>query len=137
MHEASLLTDLAAALAAAFAGGFLARLFRLPPIIGYLAAGIAISPFTPGYVADVGTVGQVAELGESYLVTALGRGVGRHLFALAHNHDPRPVQPGRRRRSMVTVMAGLLRFVRDFDRAARKKYPAADTGELRPPCRLQ
>jgi DNA polymerase IV len=46
------------------------------------------------------TVRQVAELGESYLVSVLGRGVGRHLFALAHNRDPRPVQVGRRRRSM-------------------------------------
>jgi DNA polymerase-4 len=46
------------------------------------------------------TVGQVAELGEVALIAMLGRGSGRHLHALAHNRDPRPVQVGRRRRSM-------------------------------------
>ncbi|MGH2773852.1 MAG: DNA polymerase IV [Actinomycetota bacterium] len=46
------------------------------------------------------TVAQVALLGESALVRMLGAGVGRHLHALAHNRDPRPVQVGRRRRSM-------------------------------------
>ena len=48
----------------------------------------------------IATVGQVAELGEAVLVTMLGRASGRHLHALAHNHDPRPVQVGRRRRSI-------------------------------------
>jgi len=46
------------------------------------------------------TVGQVAELTESTLVTLLGRAAGRQLHALAHNRDPRPVQMRRRRRSM-------------------------------------
>ncbi|WP_236792859.1 DNA polymerase IV [Amycolatopsis sp. GM8] len=46
------------------------------------------------------TVGEVARLGEATLVSMLGRGAGRHLHALAHNRDPRPVQVGRRRRSM-------------------------------------
>jgi DNA polymerase IV len=46
------------------------------------------------------SVGQVAQLAESTLVLLLGRAVGRHLHALAHNRDPRPVQVGRRRRSM-------------------------------------
>ncbi|NYI90934.1 DNA polymerase-4 [Amycolatopsis endophytica] len=46
------------------------------------------------------TVGQVAERGEAELVALLGRAGGRHLFALAHNRDPRPVVAGRRRRSM-------------------------------------
>ena len=46
------------------------------------------------------TVSQVAELGETALVQLLGRASGRHIHALAHNRDPRPVQVGRRRRSM-------------------------------------
>jgi DNA polymerase IV len=46
------------------------------------------------------TVAQVAHLGETRLVRILGRGSGRHLHALAHNRDPRPVEVGRRRRSM-------------------------------------
>jgi DNA polymerase-4 len=46
------------------------------------------------------TVGQVARLAEEVLVSILGPASGRHLHALAHNRDPRPVQVRRRRRSM-------------------------------------
>jgi DNA polymerase-4 len=46
------------------------------------------------------TVGEVAQLAEPALVSILGRASGRHLHALAHNRDPRPVQVGRRRRSI-------------------------------------
>ena len=46
------------------------------------------------------TVGEVAQFGETALVALLGRAPGRHLHALAHNRDPRPVQARRRRRSM-------------------------------------
>src|SRR5947199_3512047 len=45
------------------------------------------------------TVGQVAQLGEAALVSMLGRASGRHLHALAHNREPRPVQAPRRPRS--------------------------------------
>jgi DNA polymerase-4 len=48
----------------------------------------------------IGTVGQVAQLGETALVSMLGRGSGRHIHALAHNRDPRRVRTGRRRRSI-------------------------------------
>ena len=46
------------------------------------------------------TVGEMAQLSESHLVAILGRGAGRHLYALAHNQDPRPVEGGRRRGSI-------------------------------------
>ena len=46
------------------------------------------------------TVADVAPLGESALAAIIGRASGRHLHALAHNRDPRPVQTGRRRRSI-------------------------------------
>jgi DNA polymerase-4 len=46
------------------------------------------------------TVGEVAELAELVLVSILGRASGRHLHALAHNRDPRPVLVGQRRRSI-------------------------------------
>jgi DNA polymerase-4 len=46
------------------------------------------------------SVGEVSELGEGALVAMLGKAVGRHLHALAHNRDPRPVQIGRRRHSI-------------------------------------
>ncbi|WP_433065629.1 DNA polymerase IV [Dactylosporangium sp. CS-033363] len=48
----------------------------------------------------VSTVGQVARLGEATLISMLGEGQGRHLHALAHNRDPRPVVVGQRRRSI-------------------------------------
>ena len=61
-----------------------------------------VGPKTAAKLRRVGikTVGEVARLDEDSLVAMLGRGSGRHLHALAHNRDPRPVQPGRRRRSM-------------------------------------
>jgi DNA polymerase IV len=46
------------------------------------------------------TVGEVAQLAEAVLVSMLGRAAGRHLHALAHNRDPRPVKMRRRRRSI-------------------------------------
>ena len=51
------------------------------------------------------TVGEVARLAESVLVATLGRAAGRHVHALAHNRDPRPVRVGRRRRSIGTQRA--------------------------------
>ena len=61
-----------------------------------------VGPVTADKLHDHGivTVGEVAQLGEAALVSILGTASGRHLHALAHNHDPRPVQVGRRRRSM-------------------------------------
>jgi len=48
----------------------------------------------------VRTVREVARLGEPTLVSLVGQAAGRHLHALAHNRDPRPVDTGRRRRSI-------------------------------------
>jgi len=61
-----------------------------------------VGPVTAARLRDRGivTVGRVARLGEAALVSLLGLAAGRHLHALAHNHDPRPVQVGRRRGSM-------------------------------------
>jgi DNA polymerase IV len=61
-----------------------------------------VGPVTANKLRDRGitTVGEVARLGEAALVSMLGRASGRHLYALAHNHDPRPVRVGRRRRSI-------------------------------------
>ena len=61
-----------------------------------------VGPVTANTLRDRGitTVGQVAQLAEATLVSILGRASGRHLHALAHNHDPRPVQVRRARRSI-------------------------------------
>jgi monovalent cation:H+ antiporter-2, CPA2 family len=75
MEQLGLLTTLAAALAIAFVGGLAARLMGLPALVGYLVAGIVISPFTPGYVADIETIRQLAELGVIFLMF----GVGLHM----------------------------------------------------------
>jgi DNA polymerase-4 len=61
-----------------------------------------VGPVTAGKLRSRGitTVGHVARLAEQELVLMLGPAAGRHLHALAHNRDPRPVQVGRRRRSI-------------------------------------
>lgn len=66
-----------------------------------------VGPVTAAKLRErsVTTVDQVSRLGEATLVRLLGRAAGRHIHALAHNRDPRPVQVGRRRRSMGTQRA--------------------------------
>ena len=77
-HDISLLTTIAGGLGLAFVFGLLAARFRLPPLLGYLLAGIVAGPFTPGFNADVALASQLAEVG----VILLMFGVGLH-FSLA------------------------------------------------------
>lgn len=72
MHDLPLLINIAMALVVAFIGGVLARRIGLPTIAGYLLAGIAIGPFTPGFVGDVDTIRQLAELGVLFLMFGVG-----------------------------------------------------------------
>src|SRR5574341_988653 len=72
MHEITLLINIVVALVVAFIGGMLARRIGLPTIIGYLLAGIAIGPFTPGFVGDIETISQLAELGVIFLMFGVG-----------------------------------------------------------------
>ncbi|MGL4512215.1 MAG: cation:proton antiporter [Lacipirellulaceae bacterium] len=71
-HETSLLSTIAVGLAFAFVGGWLAQAVRLPPLVGYLLAGIAVGPFTPGFVADVAIAPQLAEIGVALLMFGVG-----------------------------------------------------------------
>lgn len=73
-HETPLIATLAIGLALAFALGAAAHRLRLPVIVGYLAAGIGIGPFTPGFVADQKIAAELAEVG----VILLMFGVGLH-----------------------------------------------------------
>jgi len=73
-HDISLITTIAVGLAFAFVGGFIANQLRLPPLVGYLLAGIAVGPFTPGFIADARLAPQLAEIG----VILLMFGVGMH-----------------------------------------------------------
>ncbi|MGH9313080.1 MAG: cation:proton antiporter, partial [Vicinamibacterales bacterium] len=71
-EDLGLVGDLAVVGAAALVGGSLARLVRLPPIIGYLAAGIVIGPSTPGFVADLDETRRIADLGVALLMFTIG-----------------------------------------------------------------
>ena len=59
-------------LALAVAGGWLARRFGLPAVIGYLAVGLVVSPFTPGYVADRPQLQFLADVGVVLLLFEVG-----------------------------------------------------------------
>ena len=71
-HELDLVLTLACALTAALVFGLVARKVRLSPIVGYLLAGVAIGPFTPGFVAHAGLASQFAELGVVLLMFGVG-----------------------------------------------------------------
>jgi monovalent cation:H+ antiporter-2, CPA2 family len=73
-HETALIALLAAGLGLALVMGFLVTKVKLPPLVGYLLAGIIIGPATPGFVADVALSQQLAEIG----VILLMFGVGLH-----------------------------------------------------------
>jgi CPA2 family monovalent cation:H+ antiporter-2 len=72
MHDLPVLTNITVALIVAFIGGMVARRLGLPTIVGYLLAGIAISPFTPGYIGDSEILHQLAELGVIFLMFGVG-----------------------------------------------------------------
>jgi monovalent cation:H+ antiporter-2, CPA2 family len=73
-HDTDLLFTIAGAFAAAFLLGFGASKIGLPPLVGYLVAGIALGPNSPGFVGDVDLAQQLAEVG----VILLMFGVGLH-----------------------------------------------------------
>jgi CPA2 family monovalent cation:H+ antiporter-2 len=76
-HDVPLIATVAMGFVLAFAFGFLADRLRLPPLVGYLLAGIAAGPFSPGFVADAALTAQLAEMG----VILLMFGVGLHFSA--------------------------------------------------------
>jgi CPA2 family monovalent cation:H+ antiporter-2 len=104
MHEAGLLVNIAVALVVAFLGGVAARRIGLPTIVGYLLAGILIGPFTPGFVGNTETIGQLADLGVIFLMF----GVGLH-FSLRDLGKVRNVAiPGALSRMLAASLLGLL-----------------------------
>ncbi|MGY3603340.1 MULTISPECIES: YbaL family putative K(+) efflux transporter [unclassified Bradyrhizobium] len=74
LHDTPLIATIVAGLGLAFVFGALAQRFRLPPLVGYLLAGVAAGPFTPGFVADQSLATELAELG----IILLMFGVGLH-----------------------------------------------------------
>jgi K+:H+ antiporter len=71
-HEPVLISTIAIGLTAAFIGGFIARRVGLPAIVGYIAAGVAIGPFTPGLFADPTVATELAEIGVILLMFGVG-----------------------------------------------------------------
>ncbi len=78
-HHSPLIATIVIGLVLAFVFGTAAQRLRLSPLVGYLLAGVAVGPFTPGFIADQDLANQLAEIG----VILLMFGVGLH-FSL---HD--------------------------------------------------
>lgn len=71
-HDVDLIILLAVGFGMALIFGYIAARLRLPPLIGYLIAGIIISPNTPGIVGDIHLANQLAELGVMFLMFGVG-----------------------------------------------------------------
>src|SRR5215472_5459948 len=73
-HIAPLVATIVGGIGLAFILGTIANRLRISPLVGYLLAGVAVGPYTPGFVADQGLAAQLAEIG----VVLLMFGVGLH-----------------------------------------------------------
>ncbi len=73
-HDTPLIATIVAGLGLAFVFGAIANRFRIPPLVGYLVAGLLVGPYTPGFVADQSLALELAEIG----VILLMFGVGLH-----------------------------------------------------------
>ena len=104
MHgEFALFATITMAVLTAFIFGFLARKLRLPSLVGYLVAGLVISPFTPGFVGDADAAAQLAEIGVIFMMF----GVGLH-FSLKDLWSVRGIAiPGAVLQTTLSTLAGL------------------------------
>jgi len=71
-HNVSLISTIAAGFGLALVFGYIAARVKVPPLVGYLLAGVLIGPATPGFVADVDLAGQLAEIGVMLLMLGVG-----------------------------------------------------------------
>ena len=103
LHVPPLVSTLAIGLVLAFSLGVLAHRLKLPPLVGYLLAGIVLGPFTPGFVADQNIANQLAEVG----VILLMFGVGLH-FSLEDLLSVRGIAiPGALAQGLVATPLGM------------------------------
>ncbi len=83
-HQTPLIATIAAGFVVAYAFGLLAHRFHIQPLVGYLIAGVAVGPFTPGFVADPAMASQLAEIGIILLMFGVGLQFSlKDLFAVA------------------------------------------------------
>ncbi|EGI76956.1 YbaL family putative K(+) efflux transporter [Hylemonella gracilis] len=71
-HDLSLIATVAFGFGIAMVLGLLATKLHMPPLVGYLVAGIVVGPHSPGFVADVGLASQLAEIGVMLLMFGVG-----------------------------------------------------------------
>jgi CPA2 family monovalent cation:H+ antiporter-2 len=71
-HDTALIVIIAAGLGLALVFGLIAVRLRLPPLVGYLLAGLAVGPYSPGFVADPALAQQLAEIGVILLMFGVG-----------------------------------------------------------------
>ena len=102
-HHTPLISTIVVGLSLAFLLGTLAQRLRLPPLVGYLLAGVAVGPATPGFVADQALADELAEIG----VILLMFGVGLH-FSLKDLWSVRMIAiPGALGQMAVATLLGL------------------------------
>src|SRR3954470_11929505 len=102
MHDLRLITTISAAFTAAWVLGIITQKLRLSPIVGYLLAGIAIGPHTPGFIGNMSIAQELAEVG----VILLMFGVGLH-FRLGDLLAVKSVAiPGAIGQSVITTLLG-------------------------------
>ncbi len=71
-QTSNLVATLVVSLVAAFAGGLAARSIKLPPLLGYIMAGILLGPYTPGFLADQSIANDLAQIGVALLLFTIG-----------------------------------------------------------------
>ena len=104
MHDLPLITTIAAAFSAALVLGLITQRLKLSPIVGYLLAGIAIGPHTPGFAGDIKLAGQLAEIG----VILLMFGVGLHFDLKDLLAVRRVAVPGAVGQSVIATVLGVI-----------------------------
>ena len=72
MQHQTLITTLVTAIVLAFVFGFAASRLKLSPIVGFLLAGVAVGPYTPGFEADIDLALQLSEIGVILLMFGIG-----------------------------------------------------------------
>ena len=102
MHDLTVITTLAGGLAVALVFGWLTQRLGLSTLVGYMLAGIAVGPYTPGFVADTRLAQQMAEIG----VILLMFGVGMHFHPQELLRVRRVAIPGAVVQSVVAGVAG-------------------------------